>query len=213
MTRTSFALAALLAALTSRPLPVRAGGAGPHAEVAPSTLENLQAAFAADLHARERYATFAVRAEQEGYRGVARLFRAAARSEEIRAGIHASALRHLGITPAARPPAPIAVSGTRQNLLEALAHENVERSASYPRLVREARQAGDGEAVLSFTLAHAAEGSLVQLYQAALASLSRLREPGPPLHVCTTCGHVARGGAPDHCPACLSGAEAFESVS
>lgn len=206
------ALAAILAALSAGPSPARAApDKAPGA--APATLANLQAAFEADTGAQARYAAFASKADQEGYRAAARLFRAASRSEEIRAANHASALRHLGAEPASRPPARITVNGTRQNLLETLAQENAERGEGYPRLVREARQEGDSEAVLSFTLAHAAEGSLVKLYQEALASLPRMRQSGAALHVCTTCGHVMRGSAADPCPTCLSGAEAFERVT
>lgn len=206
------ALAALLAAMSAGPRPSRAAPEAPRA-AAPLTLANLRAAIEADTQAQARYAAFAAKADQEGYRGVALLFRAAARSEAIRAGNHASALRHLGAEPAAGVPARIAVNGTRQNLLDMLAHENAERSEGYPRLVRQARQEGDSEAVLSFTLAHAAEGSLVKLYQEALANLPRMRQPGAALHVCTVCGHVVRGGVPDQCPTCLSGAEAFERAT
>lgn len=206
---TRIALVAVLAALLG-PAPAQATMPGRPRLAAPSTLANLQAAFEADTRAQARYAAFAAKADREGYPGAARLFRAAARSEQVRARSHARALRHLGGEPTLPAPAPFTVNGTRQNLLAALAHEHAERSDGYPRLARQARAEGDGEAVLSFTLAHAAERSLVKLYQEALADLGRLRAPGVPLHVCTTCGHVVGGAASEPCPACLSGPEAFE---
>ena len=212
MTIRRLATAAVLAALLG-PASARATAPGAPHPTAPVTLTNLQVAFEADTHAQARYSAFALRADREGLPGAARMFRAAARSEQIRAQSHARALRHLGRAPALPAPARLTVNGTRQNLLETLAHENAERSGGYPRLARQARADGVGEAVLSFTLAHAAERSLVGLYQEALADLARLRAPGAPLHVCTACGHVARGAASDPCPACLSGPEAFERVS
>ncbi len=208
---TRLAIAALLAAMLGT-APAQATESGAPRLAAPVTLANLQAAFEADTRAQARYDAFAAKADQEGFPGAARLFRAAARSERVRAQSHARALRHLGREPMLPTPGPLTLNGTRQNLVDALAHENAERSDGYPRLVRQARAEGDGEAVLSFTLAHAAERSLVKLYQEALADLGRLRAPGVPLHVCTTCGHVVRGTASDQCPACLSGPEAFERV-
>ncbi len=209
---TRIALLAVLAALLG-PAPARAIAPGQAQSSAPATLANLQAAFETDTHAQERYAAFAEKADQEGYPGVARLFRAAARSEQVRAGNHARALRHLGGEVTLPAPARITVKATRQNLLDTLAQENAERTDGYPRLVRQARAEGDGEAVLSFTLAHAAERSLVNLYQVALADLARMRQPGAALHVCTSCGHVVRGDVSGECPACLAGREAFERVA
>lgn len=179
---------------------------------APPTVATLQAAYLSDTRAHARYLAFATRADQEGYRGVARLFRAAARSEEVRAGSHAEALRRLGARPEAPTAASISVEGTRQNLVATLAHENAERSGAYPRLARQARADGAPAAALSFTLAHAAEIRLVRLYQDALANLERLRAPGDPLFVCATCGHVERAAAPEHCPVCLSARTAFARV-
>lgn len=178
-----------------------------------STQASLQAAYQSDLRARTRYAAFATKADQEGYRGVARLFRAAARSEGIRARVHADALRRLGGEPRTPEEAPVDVGPTRQNLLATLAHENAERLGAYPKLVRLARADGEPVAVLAFTLSHGAEAGLVRLYQDALANLERMRAPGEPLVVCETCGHVERATAPERCPVCLAEAAAFGQVT
>lgn len=203
------ALLAVLAALLG---PTPALGLSAARAGSPSTLASLQAAFESDARAQARYVAFAARAEQEGFRGVALLFRAAARSEEVRARSHAEAIRHLGGEPRTPPAAAVGVDRTRQNLLATLAHENAERLGAYPRLVRQARADGEPVAVLSFILAHAAESGLVRLYQDALANLARMRPQGAPLVVCATCGHVERGAAPEWCPVCLSQRGAFERV-
>ncbi len=206
------ALLAVLAPLLGA-APARAAAPAAPQVAAPVTRANLQAAFAADTHAQARYLAFAAKADQEGYPRVARIFRAAARSELARARSHAETLRHLGGEATTPPPAPATVNGTRQNLLDTLAHENAERLGAYPRLVQQARAEGQPEAVLSFTLAHSAEAGLVRLYQEALADLGGMRAPGEVIHVCKTCGHVERQGAPARCPVCLSGPDAFEKVS
>ncbi len=181
------------------------------AEPPAATLRDLAEAYGADLNAQARHAAFAARASAEGYEQVARLFRAAARSEEIRARNHARSIRRLGAEPRAAI-APVEVRSTRQNLLATLAHEGAERATGYPRFARQARRDGDLEAALGFTLAHAAERELVRLFQDALARLERLRAARDPLHVCGTCGHVAVGEAPDTCPVSLSPADAFTRV-
>jgi len=175
------------------------------------TLKNLQRAQEADASAQARYAAFAGQAEREGYLAVATLFRAAARSESVRARNHAAALRKHGVEPGAGA-APAAVGTTRENLLRTLAHENAERAGAYPRFARQARQDGDAEAMLSFVLAHAAERQLLVLYRDALARLERMRAQGEALYVCETCGYIARGHPPEQCPVSLSGADAFVRV-
>lgn len=211
-TRPTLAAALALALAAVAPTPTRATApAGQPARPPRATAANLQRAYESDLRARARYLAFAEQADREGYRGVARLFRTGARSEEVRARTHAEALTQLGGTP--KPPAigEPTVKGTRQNLLETLAYENAERVAAYPGLAEQARNDKAPAAVLSFTLAHDAEDGLVKRYQEALAILERMREPGSALHVCTTCGHVA--AAPeDRCPVCHAPAKAFARV-
>lgn len=205
-TRPTLAAALLLTLAAGALLPARAA-----AKAAPATMANLQRAFESDLRARARYLAFAQQADQEGYLQVARLFRAAARSEEVRASTHADAIVHLGSTPKPLPAREVTVKGTRQNLLETLAYENAERMAAYPGLTQQARKDGVPEAVLTFTLAHAAEAGLVKLYQDALANLDGMRKLGGELHVCETCGHVA-SQAGDRCPICHAPADAFARV-
>ncbi|HYQ80808.1 MAG TPA: ferritin family protein, partial [Anaeromyxobacteraceae bacterium] len=164
-----------------------------------------------DVNAQARYAAFAEAAEREGYLQAARLFRAAARSEQIRAAAHARALRLLGESPAAEVE-PFQPRGTRQNLLATLAHEGPERLRDYPRFAQQARRDGVSEAVLGFILAHGAEEGLARLYQDAMRRLSAMRDPGDDLYVCPVCGHVVKGPPPAVCPVSLSPGEAFEPV-
>ena len=185
-----------------------------------ATARNLQLAIAADAQAQAQYAAFAEQADREGHHQMARLFRAAARSEEVRARRHAeiagAARRQAGAdvaeTQVALARELAAVRTTRENLLWALAHENAERATFYPRFIRQARADGDAGATLSFTLAHSTERELVKLYQGALASLDRSRDASEAYHVCATCGHVTRGQPPGECPVSFSGPDAFERI-
>jgi rubrerythrin len=180
---------------------------------APQTRAHLAAAHEADALAEARFAAFAKQADVEGYAAVARLFRAAALSERIRAAAHADALRALGAEPRPVPPPPTPASRTtEENLRWVLAHESVERSASYPRYVQAARAEGSAHAVLDFLLAQRVETALVALYQEAVGALERTRRPGEALFVCPTCGTIVRGRAPERCPVSLSPGEAFVRV-
>jgi rubrerythrin len=181
------------------------------APASPATVANLAEAYEADVHARERYLAFAAQATAEGQARVAAVFRAAARSEQIRAARHAEALRASGHEPVARPMPEIAARTTRQNLLWMLAHEGAERGSAYPRYVQLARREGHAGAVLTFTEAYRVETELLKLYREALATLGS-RGDGEPVHVCGGCGHVLRGQPPGACPVCLSDGAAFLRV-
>jgi rubrerythrin len=53
-----------------------------------ATKENLQEAFAGESQANRRYVAFAVKAEQDGFPNVAKVFRAAAEAETVHALAH-----------------------------------------------------------------------------------------------------------------------------
>ena len=77
------------------------------------TERNLLTAFAGESQANRRYLAFAKQADKEGFRQVAKLFRAAAEAETVHALAH---LRTLG-----------QVKSTAENLKEAVAGETDER--------------------------------------------------------------------------------------
>ena len=67
---------------------------------APSkTLDNLMAAYNGESNAKAKYTEFAKKADQEGFAGVAALFRAAAKAEETHATRHGEVIKKLGGTP------------------------------------------------------------------------------------------------------------------
>ena len=80
-----------------------------------NTLENLQAAFNGESNANAKYLAFAKRADEEGYKKAASLFRAAARAEAIHFANHAVVIKKLGGTPEADIKTP-EVGSTVENL-------------------------------------------------------------------------------------------------
>ena len=110
------------------------------------TLANLQAAYKGESNAHARYQEFAKKADQEGYAGVASLFRAASRAEQIHAANHAVVIKKLGATPQAKIETP-APKSTRENLEAAIKGETYERDEMYPAFLKQARQDGNADAI------------------------------------------------------------------
>lgn len=160
------------------------------------TEKNLQDAFAGESQANRKYLAFAKKAEAEGYKQAAKLFRAAAAAETIHAHNH---LRELGV-----------VKSTRDNLMAAISGESYEFQNMYPRMIADAQAEGNKNAVQSFTYANAVEKVHAALYQKALDSLGRNVDTD--YYVCSVCGYTVEGEAPDECPICKSKKTAFHKA-
>jgi rubrerythrin len=75
----------------------------------PTSIDNLKEAFAGESQANQKYRAFALRAEQDGFPNIARLFRTTAEAERIHAEGHLRALD--------------AILSTAENLKAAIAGE------------------------------------------------------------------------------------------
>ena len=159
------------------------------------TLENLKAGFVAEAQAHLRNLAFAMKAEQEGYSQVAKLFRAVAEAEAVHAFNH---LRLLD-----------AVSGTQENLASAFGRENLAIS-TYPRFIREANEEGNTSAAKGLSYSRDVERGHAKLYKKALAHM--MAEEEVEYYVCQVCGHVSDGVLPNECPICGAPKEKFRKV-
>ena len=160
------------------------------------TEKNLQEAFAGESQANRKYLAFAKKAEAEGFKPAANLFRAAAAAETIHAHNH---LRELGV-----------VKSTRENLLAAVNGESHEFQNMYPGMIADAQAEGNAGALRSFNLANEVEKVHAALYQKALDTLGR--SVLTDYYVCSVCGYTAEGEAPDECPVCKAKKQAFHRV-
>jgi len=164
------------------------------------TQENLQAAFAGESQANRKYLAFAAKADAEGFRQIARLFRAVAAAETVHAHAHLRAMNGLG--------------DTRQNLQAAIQGEEYEFTEMYPKFVQEAETEGHRAALNSFRGAMAVEKTHHGLYCEALESLKAGRDLEPAaMFVCDVCGHTVVGEAPDTCPVCGAPKSKFKEVA
>jgi rubrerythrin len=157
------------------------------------TEQNLKDAFAGESQANRKYLAYAKKAEQEGYKQAAKLFRAAAAAETIHAHNH---LRELGV-----------VKSTKENLMDAINGESYEFQKMYPQMIADAQAEGKAGALRSFNYANEVEKVHAALYKKALESLGSAGDTD--YYVCSVCGYTAEGAAPDECPVCKAKKQAF----
>jgi rubrerythrin len=161
------------------------------------TEENLWEAFAGESQANRKYLAFAVKADAEGFKQVAKLFRAAAEAETVHAHNHLRELK--------------GIKSTKENLEEAVGGEIHEFKSMYPAMIDEAKAAGLNGAVRTFQFANDVEKVHAGLYQKALNDLGRNEETD--YWVCKVCGNTVEGAeAPDECAVCKAKKMAFYKV-
>jgi rubrerythrin len=161
------------------------------------TENNLLEAFAGESQANRKYLAFAEKAEAEGYKQVAKLFRAAAAAETVHAHAH---LRVLG-----------GIRGTKENLQEAISGETHEFTSMYPQMIKDASSEGFDPAMRSFSFANTVEKVHAELYQKALNNLGSNQNVD--YYVCKVCGNTIEGEPHGPCPVCQAGQGAFFKVN
>jgi len=164
-----------------------------------ATDDNLMAAFAGESQANRKYLAFAKKAEAEGLKQIAKLFRAAAAAETVHAQAHFRVAGH--------------VKDTAANLMAAIEGEHYEFTTMYPEFIATAIAEGKKGAQVSFERANAVEKTHHALYTGALAAAKAGKDlPDADFYVCGVCGHTVAGQAPDICPVCGARHEQFSKV-
>jgi rubrerythrin len=158
--------------------------------------KDLQQAFAGESQANRKYTAFAKKADSEGYKQVAKLFRAAAEAETVHALNH---LRELGD-----------IKSTKENLEAAISGETFEFRDMYPYMIADAQSEDNKRAEISFTYANEVEKIHAALYEKALKNLGKNEEVD--YYVCQVCGNTVEGEPPDNCPICKSLKKMFKKV-
>ncbi len=166
------------------------------------TLDNLQAAFNGESNANAKYLAYAKKADEEGYKQVASLFRAAAKAEEIHKTTHSTLIKKLGAVPKAdiKTPAP---KSTKENLQDALTGETYEKDKMYPDFIAQAKIEKNKDAVKAFNGAKAAETEHAKLYAGAIKNLDKMKVKAA-YFVCPVCGYTVAKIGFDKCPVCYT---------
>lgn len=175
------------------------------------TLDNLQAAYNGESNANAKYLEYAKKAEQEGYLGIAPLFRAAARAEEIHANNHAEVIKNLGATPKKTIELPPILT-TAENLKDAVKGETYERDVMYPDFIKVAKAEKNSSAIWTFEMALGAEAEHAKLYTQAGENQESMKT-ATDFYVCSVCGHTVTKIDFSRCPACKNPKEKFEKIA
>ena len=149
--------------------------------------QDLKDAFAGESQANRKYLAFAKKADQEGFKQVAKLFRAAAEAETVHAHNHLGAMG--------------GIKSTRENLEEALNGEVYEFQKMYPAMIE------DCEERRPTKRRNRPSPSRTRWRRSTRTSTRRPsidlgKNAETDYYVCQVCGNTVEGAAPDKCPIC-----------
>lgn len=181
-----------------------------------AVMRNLETAMEEELKNCAAYKAYAASADDEGFHGLASLFRATARAEQIHASNHARVLRHLGGSTQVDVPLP-RVESAIDNLKAALVDQRFEIDYLYPTFLTTAVSLIDSTAIRSFHWALEADKSHARMCGDVIARLNGKGESEwafepHDFYVCGLCGYTVESARSENCPACNYLAEKFEKI-
>ena len=164
------------------------------------TEKNLEAAFAGESQARNKYTYFASKAKKEGFEQIAALFLETADNEKEHAQLWFKELGGIGDTAA--------------NLADAAAGENYEWTDMYDGFAKTAEAEGFLELAEKFRGVAAIEKRHEERYRALLKNVETAEvfaRSEIKVWECRNCGHIVVGKeAPEICPVCAHPKAYFE---
>ena len=164
------------------------------------TEKNLQAAFAGESQARNKYTYFASVAKKQGYEQIAALFLKTAENEKEHAKLWFKELSGIG--------------DTAENLLSAAEGENYEWTDMYEEFAKTAEEEGFTELAKRFRLVAAVEKHHEGRYRVLLHNVESkevFEKSEVKVWECRNCGHIVVGTkAPEVCPTCNHPQSYFE---
>ena len=156
------------------------------------TEKNLEAAFAGESMARNKYTYFASKAKKEGFEQISALFLKTADNEKEHAKLWFKELGGIG--------------NTAENLLHAAEGENYEWTDMYAGFAETAEAEGFYELAAKFRLVAAVEKHHEERYRALLKNVETAQvfeKSEVKVWECRNCGHLVVGtAAPEVCPTC-----------
>lgn len=138
-----------------------------------ATMTNLNKAFKGESNASHRYELFAQKADKEGYKQIAKLFRAVSMAESIHRNNHKAAILSLGGKPEVVNYDSVTVGSTKENLQAPLKGETYEKDVMYPTFIKQAKADEIPDAVKTFTFSENAEKQHEKLFEDALNNLGK----------------------------------------
>lgn len=165
------------------------------------TEKNLEAAFAGESQARNKYTYFASKAKKEGYEQIASLFLKTADNEKEHAKMWYKELNN-------------GVGSTTENLTDAANGENYEWTDMYEGFAQTAEKEGFADLAKKFRMVAAIEKHHEERYRALLKNIETAQvfeKSEVKVWECRNCGHIMVGTqAPEECPVCAHPQAYFE---
>ena len=169
------------------------------------TEKNLQAAFAGESQARNRYTFFASVAKKEGFVLISDIFAETAQQEKEHAErmfkwLEGGMLEITASYPAGK------IGTTAENLEAAAGGEHEEWTDLYPAFAKTAEAEGFKEIAVMYRMISVAEKYHEERYRKLLANVREglvFSRDGDRNWECSNCGHIVIGpSAPEVCPVC-----------
>ncbi len=164
------------------------------------TERNLQAAFAGESQARNKYTYFSSVAKKEGFEQISALFLKTAENEKEHAKMWLKELHGIG--------------NTVENLKAAADGEICEWTDMYEEFAKTAEEEGFSDLAVKFRLVAAIEKHHEERYRALLKNIetaSVFEKSEVKVWECRNCGHIVVGTkAPEVCPTCAHPQSYFE---
>ena len=164
------------------------------------TDKNLEAAFAGESMARNKYTYFASKAKKDGFEQIAALFLKTADNEKEHAKLWLKELQGIG--------------DTAENLLHAAQGENYEWTDMYAGFAETAEKEGFPELAAKVRMVAAIEKHHEERYRALLKNVETAQvfeKCEVKVWECRNCGHIVVGTkAPAMCPVCAHPQAYFE---
>lgn len=166
------------------------------------TEKNLEAAFAGESEARNKYTFFASVAKKEGYEQMAELFLKTADNEKEHAKLWFKELSKLG--------------DMKANLVAAAEGENYEWTDMYEQFAKDAEEEGFPDLAMKFRMVGAIEKRHEERFRTLLKNIENsevFAKSTVKIWECRNCGHIVIGtNAPQICPVCNHPQSFFEIV-
>ena len=157
------------------------------------TEANLQAAFAGESMATNKYTYFASKAKKDGYQQIAAIFEETAANEREHAKMWYKLING-------------GIDSTLENLGHAAEGENYEWTDMYSEFAKVAREEGFEQIAALFEGVAAIEKEHEERYRRLITNIEQgvvFSKDGDTIWQCRNCGHICIGKeAPEVCPVC-----------
>lgn len=175
------------------------------------TAGNLRSAYGGESMAHMRYLIWGDIAEKESFPKTSKLLKAISYSEWAHARNHFTVLGGDITDQLVASGAVFGVGKTVDNLTGGFMGEEFEIDQMYPTYLQTAEFQGEKGAARTFGWALEAEKIHARLFHEAHEAVKAGKDIGiDAIFICSICGHTSPGSAPQQCPICKAGKEAYK---